>query len=222
MHSFTKTITCILFFIPILVFAIQDGTNVDDPSTYPYYVMLGNPHVCGGMIISFNPPIILTAAHCVADAKHPLNVTDNPYFVGYGDVDRKHHTINPIVDWLIHPNYENGQGRIDMHYDIAIVKLQKPLIPSAHIARVALWSSKDLDIPRQAVLMGYGYTKIDNPEAQTLQQISVNVTKFTAGYSDMVEAMSSRTEEMACHGDSGIIICDMNVGYMYVQCMHGL
>ncbi|KAG2218391.1 hypothetical protein INT45_011579 [Circinella minor] len=202
MHSFTITITCILFLIPIFVFAIQEGTDVADPSAYPYYVMLGNPHVCGGMIISFNPPIILTAAHCVADAEHPLSMTHNPYFVGYGDVDRKHHIINPIVDWLIHPNYENDKGQIDMHYDIAIIKLQKPFKPSAHVARVALWSEKDLYIPRQAVLMGYGYTNVDKPEAKILQRISVNVTKFTAGYSDMVEAMSSRSEEMACHGDS--------------------
>ncbi|KAI9246289.1 trypsin-like cysteine/serine peptidase domain-containing protein [Phascolomyces articulosus] len=203
MYFFITIALCCIYFVPVLVLAIQEGVNVNDSSTYPYYVMLGNPHVCGGIIISFNPPIVLTAAHCVADVEHPLNMTQNPYFVGYGDIDRKHHTINPIVDWLVHPDYLKDQGEVDMHHDIAIVKLQKPLKPSARIARVALWSAKDLDVPRQAMLMGYGYTRVDQPEARILQHMPVNITKFTAGYSDMVEAMSSHSDERACHGDSG-------------------
>ncbi|KAI9477702.1 trypsin-like cysteine/serine peptidase domain-containing protein [Zychaea mexicana] len=199
-------VALLVVLIPAVVFAIQDGTDVTDPTTFPYYVMLGNPHVCGGVILLFNPAIILTAAHCVVDAPHPLSLTTrhNPYFVGYGDIDRKSQTINTITDWIVHPDYEDSNGQVDMHHDIAIVKLQKPLKPSDTVARVALWSAKDFDIPRQAELMGYGYTRIDKPEAPTLQRIAVNVTRFTAGYSDMVEAMSSHDSEMACHGDSAL------------------
>ncbi|KAI8139722.1 trypsin-like cysteine/serine peptidase domain-containing protein [Fennellomyces sp. T-0311] len=202
--SITLVVT-LLSFTLISVYAIQDGEEVTDPSAYPFYVMLGNPHVCGGIIISFNPAIILTAAHCVADAPHPLTLPHNPYFVGYGHTNRKHQTINPIVDWVVHPEYENSRGQINMHHDLAIVKLQKSLKPSDRIDRVALWAAKNINIPRQAILMGYGYTHVDQPEARTLQRISLNVTRFTAGYSDMVEAMSAQDNEKACHGDSGFV-----------------
>ena len=196
----------VISLVLISVRAIQDGEEVADPSAYPFYVMLGNPHVCGGIIISYNPAIILTAAHCVIDAPHPLTLANNPYFVGYGHADRKHQTINAIADWVVHPDYQNGHGEVDMHRDVAIVKLQSPLTPSAQISRVALWSAKDVYIPRQAVLMGYGYTQVNDPEARVLQRIPLNVTRFIAGYPDMVEAMSAHDNEMACHGDSGLYL----------------
>lgn len=132
--------------IPIVV-AIQNGTTIDDPAFYPYYVMLGNPHVCGGILISLNPAIVLTAAHCVADALHPNASEPNPYFAGYQHVDRKKHKLNPIQDWVVHPRYLDHHNNPDMHYDIALVKLKYALDKSNKVSRVALWPS-DRSLPR--------------------------------------------------------------------------
>jgi hypothetical protein len=125
------------------VVCIQFGMQVSDPYEYPYYMMLGNPHICGGALLSYDPAYVLTAAHCVADASsHPSDhdKDDNPYFVGYHDTNRKNQKTMRIADWVIHPSY-NISNTVDMNYDVAIVKLESPLKISNRIRRIALWSS---------------------------------------------------------------------------------
>lgn len=51
--------------------------------------------------------------------------------------------------------------------------------------------------------MGFGYTGIDKPEADLLQRTTLAVTQFSPGTSNMVEAVASHDESLACHGDSG-------------------
>lgn len=138
MHSSTTLLWIVLVWITIPISAIQSGSDVDDPTLYPFYVMLGNPHVCGGVLLSLNPAIVLTAAHCVADAPHPFTIEKNPYFAAYSHIDRKKQKINAIDDWVVHPNY-NISNNVDMHYDLALVKLKDPLKQSDRVDRVALW-----------------------------------------------------------------------------------
>lgn len=134
LRSWTLLLLCMM-----TVTAIQNGSTITDASWYPFYVMLGNPHVCGGILLTYNPATILTAAHCVADATPPAGKT-SPFFVGYKAAERAKHAYNPIEDWLTHPSYViNEQGDVDMHFDMAIVKLAHPIEPSKHLHRVALW-----------------------------------------------------------------------------------
>ncbi|ORY94512.1 trypsin-like cysteine/serine peptidase domain-containing protein, partial [Syncephalastrum racemosum] len=167
--------------------------------------MLGNPHVCGGILLTYNPATILTAAHCVADAKPPPAGKSSPFFVGYKAAERAKHTYNPIEDWVTHPAYViNDNGDVDMHYDMAIVKLAHPIEPSKHLNRVALWpANKTLPQYTRGSLMGFGYTGIDEPEADILQRTTLGVTQFSPGTSNMVEAVASHDDSLACHGDSG-------------------
>ncbi|KAI9310942.1 trypsin-like cysteine/serine peptidase domain-containing protein [Dichotomocladium elegans] len=197
---------CTSLVIPVA--AIHTGETTTDPTKYPFYAMLGNPHVCGGIFLSLNPPIILTAAHCVADAPHPSTLSKkNPYFVGYSHVDRRKQKTQAIVDWVIHPDYydKSSHGAIDMHHDIALIKLAQPITdePFDRVSRVALWPSDGNLKSTQGVLMGFGYTDVGEPEAHVLQHIPLNITRFSAGFPDMVEAMSSCDNRIACHGDSG-------------------
>ncbi|OAD66405.1 hypothetical protein PHYBLDRAFT_152477 [Phycomyces blakesleeanus NRRL 1555(-)] len=191
-------------YVPVL--AIQNGTSVSSSQAFPFYVMLGNPHICGGMIISFDPPIILTAAHCVADSPHPSTFTDrpNPYFVGYGHKDRKHQKIGSISDWKVHPSYQpKPTDEPDMHYDTALVWLSEPLKPSTNVDRIALWSpTMNLD-NKQATLMGYGYIGNNRPESPELKKLHLEITQFNANTADMIEARSTDDNLIACHGDSG-------------------
>ncbi|KAL1929632.1 hypothetical protein VTP01DRAFT_1770 [Rhizomucor pusillus] len=193
--------------IPSVV-AIYNGTTVTDPTIYPFFVMLGNPHVCGGVIISYNPPIVLTAAHCVADAHHPSTLplgASNPYFAGFRGTDRRKHKINRIVDWVIHPSYMDVRGEIDMHYDIALIKLHVPIEPSSSVSRVALWpEQEELINPRQGVLMGFGYLgTADQDQANILQQMVLDVSRFSLASQEMIEAVTPLDFGWACHGDSG-------------------
>ncbi|KAG0165908.1 Tryptase alpha/beta-1 [Apophysomyces sp. BC1034] len=176
---------------------------MDDPGFYPFYVMVGNPHVCGGMVVSLDPPTIITAAHCVAGAG-----PSNSYFIGYGDTDRRRHVINPIVDWTIHPLYQTN-NTVDMRYDVAIVRLKDPFGTNRHVSRVAIWPPHTPlpPFPRGS-LMGHGYTGYDEPEAMVLQRATLDITKFTPGALDVIEAVGDN-DTMACHGDSGIVFCSI-------------
>lgn len=52
-------------------------------------------------------------------------------------------------------------------------------------------------------LMGYGYTGLNESESNTLQRMTLEITRYFNGTSEMVEAVSFRDEARACHGDSG-------------------
>lgn len=103
--------------------------------------MIGNPHICGGTLISYDPALVLTAAHCVDAPVHPTNYSreKNPYFAQYNDIHRDKQRAVAIIDWNIHPLY-NVSGNINIKYDAAIVQLANPLKKSVKIKRAALWS----------------------------------------------------------------------------------
>lgn len=141
--KFISALSLILHLITVnVVTGIQYGTTVLDIKQYPYYIMIGNPHICGGSLISYDPPLVLTAAHCIADAPtKPSDYTKdkNPYFVSYYDVRRDKQKSVGIADWIIHPSY-NVSSVINANYDVAIVQLDTPLRKSAKVKRVPLWS----------------------------------------------------------------------------------
>ncbi|KAI8364033.1 trypsin-like cysteine/serine peptidase domain-containing protein [Choanephora cucurbitarum] len=167
--------------------------------------MIGNPHVCGGTLISYDPAYILTAAHCVDAPEHPKSFGQgsSPYFVLYDDIHRKEQKAIAIVDWDIHPLY-NKTGEVDIRYDAAIVKLELPLRPSQRLQRTPFWSSAVAEQPpRQAELIGFGYTDLEGSLAQTLQMLPLDITKFDSTGDDLVESRSKTEPHIACHGDSG-------------------
>ncbi|KAG1460141.1 hypothetical protein G6F56_006015 [Rhizopus delemar] len=157
--------------------------------------MLGNPHLCGGTLLSYDPAFVLTAAHCVADA-----LPDHSSFVSYHDVKRAHQKKVGVSSWSIHPLY-NVSLTINPSYDVAIIRLDQPLAPSRRVRRVPLWPP-DMN-PTQITkgeLVGFGYTSNKEEQAQILQKIELNITLFDQGN---IQARSNTERNVACHGDSG-------------------
>ncbi|KAL7319010.1 hypothetical protein PS15m_002185 [Mucor circinelloides] len=199
----------ILLFIVICCFhtthSVQLGQDVTNPNKYPFYIMIGNPHVCGGTLISYDPPLILTAAHCVDAPIHPTQFTKdkNPYFALYNDIHRDKQKAMAIVDWTIHPLY-NVSGTLNVRYDAAIIQLESPLRKSARTKRVPFWSpSMSLSLPSKAELVGFGYSDFEGHLAQTLQLLPLEITKFDPKSTDYIESRSDTENRVACHGDSG-------------------
>ncbi|KAI8969739.1 trypsin-like cysteine/serine peptidase domain-containing protein [Pilobolus umbonatus] len=174
------------------VYGIKNGKTVTDISDYPFYIMISNPHLCGGTLLSYNPAYVLTAAHCIES-----NTSNSTYAVHYGHAEREYQIRTPILDWKIHPNYRSS-GKINEKYDVAIVQLKYPLKKSQYVRRVPLWSSP-LPQPIQGELIGFGYTGSSLIEAPTLQSLTLNITKLS---SDKIEGIA-KEGSVACHGDSG-------------------
>ncbi|ORX52056.1 trypsin-like serine protease [Hesseltinella vesiculosa] len=167
--------------------------------------MLGNPHLCGGVIVSFDPPQILTAAHCVIDSPHPSTYTPadtNPYYAGYGHTDRRMQTIDTIADWTIHPNYATAN---EPQYDLAIVTMKRPMQRSAHVERAIFWPpSRQERQPEQGALIGFGYVEDDGTEPRYLQRLTLEIEQDTTGTTTIhTFAAFDATTRSACHGDSG-------------------
>ncbi|KAI8072009.1 trypsin-like cysteine/serine peptidase domain-containing protein [Thamnidium elegans] len=199
-----KLILTILLYILNVVSGIQYGTNVLNINQYPFYIMIGNPHICGGTLLSYDPPFVLTAAHCVADSGlQPSNFTKekNPYFVNYYDVHRENQKSVSIINWTVHPLY-NVSGTVNMNYDVAIVQLATPLKKSDRVKRVPLWSPTIArPLPTRGELIGFGFTGLEEIESRQLKRLQLDITKFEP--TSNVEARSDTEQHIACHGDSG-------------------
>ncbi|KAI9283612.1 trypsin-like cysteine/serine peptidase domain-containing protein [Umbelopsis sp. AD052] len=201
-------ISTIMKFITLLawlgpVYAIQNGTAVKDSTLYPYFVTIGNPHVCGGAFLSLEPEAwVLTAAHCVYDAPLPPP-SPNPYFASFGDVSRQDQHIEAITDWIVHPEYVTSSGDTDMRYDLALVKLKHPVKASSTVSRIALYQDDmALNVNTTASVMGVGYTGFGLPQPSQLLHMLVHVTKYTPGSLEMTET-NPPVNSAVCHGDSG-------------------
>ncbi|KAI9271160.1 trypsin-like cysteine/serine peptidase domain-containing protein [Helicostylum pulchrum] len=166
--------------------------------------MIGNPHICGGTLLSYDPPFVLTAAHCVADSGlQPSDYTKekNPYFVNYYDVHRDNQKSASIINWTVHPLY-NVSGTVNMNYDVAIVQLAAPLKKSDRVKRVPLWSPTIArPLPTRGELIGFGFTGLEEIESRQLKRLQLDITKFEPASN--VEARSDTEQHIACHGDSG-------------------
>ncbi|KAI8333578.1 trypsin-like cysteine/serine peptidase domain-containing protein [Chlamydoabsidia padenii] len=175
--------------------------------------MLGNPHVCGGTLLSLNPPQVLTAAHCVLGSPHPSTFINakqrNPYFVGYGNADRRQQRMMNVVDWVIHPAYDEGDADKPtdrpQEYDVAILTLASALAPSKYVTKAAIGSPDPSDRRLKGTLIGYGYQATNLPESTLLQHITLQVNDYQPLTSKMVNAVATdgTSNQMACHGDSG-------------------
>lgn len=194
-----------VYIISLLHFtqAIQNGTVVQDFSQYPFYAAIGNPRLCGGTFISFNPTWVLTAAHCFVNVSTSSN---NSYYVMYGNATRSTSQIATIESWTIHPQY--AQNNSNYGYDIAVVKVANNSIKaSSDVSRAPLISSTaSLTVGQQSWIMGYGFTAIGGTESTSLRTINETISYIDSDSSDLITANTAPYSGV-CHGDSGKWTC---------------
>ncbi|XP_055532467.1 chymotrypsin-1-like [Wyeomyia smithii] len=151
---------------------IVNGTDASI-ADYPFMVSLRGStgrHSCGGSIL--NERWILTAAHCVND--HTTALVQSIQ-VGRSDVSTAvDDSVYLIADVIIHPHYDAANSYID---DVALIKLQKPLVFSDTVQPVILptkyeeMAEPDLDV----TLIGWGRLETDGELPTTLQKVDYAV-----------------------------------------------
>ncbi|QLY25569.1 trypsin-like serine protease [Bdellovibrio sp. KM01] len=141
--------------------------------------------VCSGTIITSN--LILTAAHCVHEReKLEVGFGKSGLFPNWEPVDRA----------IVHEQYN---GNVGYGYDLAVVRLKKPL-PKGY-GPVAVVGEEDmLTINEPVILAGYGRTSVDKPSSSgNLRKVETTLARWIRGF--LIVDMSNG--KGMCDGDSG-------------------
>lgn len=151
---------------------------------------------CTGVVVA--PQLVLTAAHCM-DSKSPFREVS---------FDAKLPTENriSIVSFSVHPNWQGNVG----NFDIAWIKLARPIPTSAAIAEVLPASNvADLIENMPVTLVGFGITGTNNSNAGVKRNTTTVFNRYVdLGFQDRIAISNSfvlgpTPNKMACSGDSG-------------------
>ncbi|XP_043256099.1 trypsin-7-like [Colletes gigas] len=177
---------------------------------HPYQVSLrfNNRHVCGGAIIS--EVWIVTAAHCVQSAfvrfvsikAGTSNLTDKG-------------TVIVAKQIISHEMYDPRSA----DYDIALVRLEKPLVYSSRVRPIPLAPIADhYTAGSKALVTGWGVLRSNGRLTNQLRKAEVPLVSNT----DCSELYATRTitPRMICAGyvsDGGVDACQGDSGGPLVQ-----
>eukprot|EP00095_Tigriopus_kingsejongensis_P007951 maker-scaffold756_size101639-snap-gene-0.17 protein:Tk07951 transcript:maker-scaffold756_size101639-snap-gene-0.17-mRNA-1 annotation:"serine proteinase stubble" len=166
---------------------------------YPWQalVRIGNSR-CGGALI--NKLNVVTAGHCVHEAKaRTIRVYLGEYTL-YNNLEPLPSQQFGVVDIFAHPHY-HFTPQAD-RYDVAILRLDRPVRYQPHISPVCL-PLKNQDIPEHTsgMVAGWGAMNANAVERPvSLQAVDVKVVTI---FEDMMCAGHEMGGKDACQGDSG-------------------
>ncbi|XP_063211256.1 transmembrane protease serine 13 [Chroicocephalus ridibundus] len=198
------------------------GGKETSVSKWPWQVSVqyGPIHICGGTII--DAQWVLTAAHCFF--MNSMKILDD--WKVYGGVsDLKQHTEGiPVSQVIINSNYSDDHD----DYDIALMKLSRPLTLSAQVRPACLpMYGQRFQTGRSCFITGFGKTrenedntspKLREAEVKLIDYKICNSDKVYEGYLTprMMCAGYLQGGKDACQGDSGgPLVCEDN-GRWYV------
>ncbi|CAB3241745.1 unnamed protein product [Arctia plantaginis] len=158
---------------------------------------------CGGVLVSRY--YVATAAHCVSRAR-PRDIA---VWLGALDTSAGAHTARKlgVTQKILHPLFQFRITQPD-RYDIALLKLSRPITYTSHILPICL-PERDIELRgRAGVIAGWGTEQCIN--WHRIKQISVEI------HSEMICAGHSDGHQDACLGDSGGPLIVLENGRYYL------
>jgi len=191
------------------------GGKTAQPYSWPWQVALfkyswlgGYQHRCGGSLIGNQ--WIMTAGHCVA-----TDTFASKYKVKLGVHDKSNNNERGELVALIDAVYVHPEFEVDTtSYDVALLKLSKPINFTDHIAPICLpYQDEPLPKPGTSVVVtGWGLLKTGGAVSSTLQEVAVPLVDSKAckaAYPGAIEeevmfcAGPLNGGKDSCNGDSG-------------------
>ncbi|KAM7086717.1 transmembrane protease serine 13 isoform 1-T1 [Molossus nigricans] len=193
------------------------GGALAPESKWPWQVSLhyGTTHICGGTLI--DAQWVLTAAHCFFVTREKV-LEGWKVYAGTSNLNQLPEA-SPIAQIIINGNYTDEQD----DYDIALMRLSKPLALSAHVHPACLpMHGQTFGLNETCWITGFGKTKeTDEKTSPFLREVQVNLIDFRK-CNDYLVYDSYLTPRMMCAGDlrggrdscqgdsGGPLVCEQN------------
>ncbi|XP_008849179.1 transmembrane protease serine 13 [Nannospalax galili] len=193
------------------------GGTLTSESKWPWQVSLhfGTTHICGGTLI--DAQWVLTAAHCFFVTREKI-LEGWKVYAGTSNLHQLPQAAS-ISQIIINGNYTDEQD----DYDIALLRLSKPLTLSAHIHPACLpMHGQTFSLNETCWITGFGKTKeTDEKTSPFLREVQVNLIDFKK-CNDYLVYDSYLTPRMMCAGDlrggrdscqgdsGGPLVCEQN------------
>ncbi|KAI4581236.1 hypothetical protein MJG53_020824, partial [Ovis ammon polii x Ovis aries] len=191
------------------------GGALAPESKWPWQVSLqfSHTHICGGTLI--DAQWILTAAHCFFITREKI-LEGWKVYVGTNDLHHLPESAS-VAQIIINSNYSDDQD----DYDIALMRLSKPLTLSAHVHPACLpMHGQTFGLNEICWITGFGKTKeTDERTSPFLREVQVNLIDFKK-CNDYLVYDSYLTPRMMCAGDLrggrdscqvGLLLCGAQV-----------
>ncbi|XP_004712907.1 transmembrane protease serine 13 [Echinops telfairi] len=193
------------------------GGALASESRWPWQVSLhyGTTHICGGTLI--DAQWVLTAAHCFFVTREKM-LDGWKVYAGTSNLHQLPEAAS-ISQIIINGNYTDEQD----DYDIALMRLSRPLTLSAHIHPACLpMHGQTFSLNETCWITGFGKTKeTDDKTSPFLREVQVSLIDFKK-CNDYLVYDSYLTPRMMCAGDlrggrdscqgdsGGPLVCEQN------------